>query len=552
MLLLRWNGTAALAVTMLYVGALGAVALYSVGRAHSGSIDFFISARLSYPTGYPNANAALFLTGFWVALMLATRRALPVGSRVLAAGLATALLQVALLSQSRGSLIAFTLTAVAVMFTVPGRWRTAVGVGMAVLIVALTWTTHTQVFDAALAGGSPLQEAIRRSAIAIAISAAAICSAVAVWGILDRRISITTRQQRLLSQIGLIGVGIALAAILAVATSLSPRERIRTGWSEFSAVGSPTNSVQHFSTGLGSNRYDFWRVSLGQFEERPLIGIGADNFSVPYLAERRSYEEPTYPHSLQVAVLSQLGIIGAVLLALFLGGVARATIPRKSDAPVAGAVAGAGFAGATYFFTHGSADWLWEIPGVTLPVFALLGMAASVRSSSASNGSLGVRRLGRPAALASALVGVMAASSLLLPWLSIRDTKAAAAVWREDPAAAYARLDRARSLNPLAADPDLIAGLISARLEDQPRMQTYFTRSLQREPTNWYAWLELGLAESVAGRKAAALSAIREARRLNPLEAVVGEVERRVSEGERIQPSSLDALFLERIASRTR
>lgn len=189
---------------------------------------------------------------------------------------------------------------------------------------------------------------------------------------------------------------------------------------------------------------------------------------------------------------------------------------------------------------------------MTLPVFALLGMAASVRSSSASNGSLGVRRLGRPAALASALVGVMAASSLLLPWLSIRDTKAAAAVWREDPAAAYARLDRARSLNPLAADPDLIAGLISARLEDQPRMQTYFTRSLQREPTNWYAWLELGLAESVAGRKAAALSAIREARRLNPLEAVVGEVERRVSEGERIQPSSLDALFLERIASRTR
>ena len=66
-------------------------------------------------------------------------------------------------------------------------------------------------------------------------------------------------------------------------------------------------------SGLGSNRYDFYRVSLDEFTAHPVGGIGADNFQQQYLRHGRSSETPRYPHSVELRTLAQTGIVGALL-----------------------------------------------------------------------------------------------------------------------------------------------------------------------------------------------------------------------------------------------
>ena len=93
---------------------------------------------LVYPAGYANANAAQWLMAFWPALLLARSERLPWGLRGVLAGGAVLLAEVALLSQSRGSLYATPVMVVLVFALLPGRVRTfallvpvAAGIGAA-------------------------------------------------------------------------------------------------------------------------------------------------------------------------------------------------------------------------------------------------------------------------------------------------------------------------------------------------------------------------------------------------------------------------------------
>ena len=80
--------------------------------------------RLIYPAGYANADAAQWLMAFWPALLLARSPRLPWGLRGVLAGGAVLLAEVALLSQSRGSLYATPVMLVVVFALLPGRVRT--------------------------------------------------------------------------------------------------------------------------------------------------------------------------------------------------------------------------------------------------------------------------------------------------------------------------------------------------------------------------------------------------------------------------------------------
>ena len=92
----------------------------------------------SIPAGYANASAAQWLMAFWPALLLARSERLPWGLRGVLAGGAVLLAEVALLSQSRGSLYATPVMLVLVFALLPGRVRTfavlvpvAAGIGVA-------------------------------------------------------------------------------------------------------------------------------------------------------------------------------------------------------------------------------------------------------------------------------------------------------------------------------------------------------------------------------------------------------------------------------------
>jgi hypothetical protein len=526
-----------------------AVAFIAVRQA-GAEADRFIDGRLSFPTGYPNANAALFLSAFWVALVLSTRRSLPVLLRVAAAGAAAFLPQVAMLSQSRGSAVAFPTTAIVVLILVPGRIRTATGIAVTVAIIAFTWDTHLAVFDAAFTGGSALDPTLERSATVMAATSVGAALATLAWAVVDARSELSPKATRLLGRTAGIVAALAVVAALALAATSQPVKRVEQAWTNFTAVDATDSSRPHFSLGIGSNRHDFWRVAVSEWQTRPLTGIGADNFSVDYIRERRSVEEPAFPHSLWVMVLSQLGIVGAALFATFLVGVGLAAVPRRREDAATVALAGAALAGSVYFFVHASVDWFWEIPALGAPALALLGLAAAIRRPRTDrSGGMPLPRLAQAVIVLAAGLGI---ASCTLPWLSQRQIDKAVAAWRTDPPAAYDHLESARRLNPLSAKSDLVAGVIAARLDDTARMPSLFARSLERNPFSWYAQLELGLAESVSGRQQDAVAAVERAIELNPREALLQDVRRRLQNGEKISPSSLDEVFLERIESRTR
>jgi tetratricopeptide (TPR) repeat protein len=108
-------------------------------------------------------------------------------------------------------------------------------------------------------------------------------------------------------------------------------------------------------------------------------------------------------------------------------------------------------------------------------------------------------------------------------------------------------LHRARQLNPLADNPDLVAGAIASRLGDWPAMQASFERAVNRNPANWYAWLELALAENSQGRRGAALRHLARSRALDPREPTIREVAADVAAGKTVKPGRIDRILLRRI-----
>jgi tetratricopeptide (TPR) repeat protein len=281
--------------------------------------------------------------------------------------------------------------------------------------------------------------------------------------------------------------------------------------------------------GLESGRYDMWRVAAGEFAERPLLGVGADNFAVDFVRERRTGEEPLYPHSLLLRTFSQTGLVGALLFLGFVMAALAAAVPRRRRAdPLAGAVAAASVTAGVYWLVHGSIDWLWEIPVLGASALALLGLAAGlVRSTARATVRSGARFA---AVLAAACALFLAAgASYAFPGLAAIELERAVRAWPDSTERALSYLEHARLLNPLSERADVVAGTLAARGGQADPARQAFERALERNPDDWYAHLQLALLARADGMLVEAQAHLDRARSLNPrepLSELVAEVER--------------------------
>jgi Flp pilus assembly protein TadD len=150
--------------------------------------------------------------------------------------------------------------------------------------------------------------------------------------------------------------------------------------------------------------------------------------------------------------------------------------------------------------------------------------------------------------LAGGAAAVVASVLLVPPWLAARDVDAALRGWHGNPAAAFNRLDRARQLNPLSDEADVLAGVIAGQVGDTVRERAAFERALRRNPDNWYPYMELGVLDARAGRRASALRRLERARALNPLERVLIVVQDWLRDGDTPTRKDLDRLLLSRAA----
>jgi hypothetical protein len=453
--------------------------------------------RLAFPVSYPNANAALFLLGFWPAAALAARASAPPAIRAAALGSAAGVLGAWLAAQSKGGGLALALSGVVFFAVTRDRLRAFVPVAVAAVVAGAAWSPLTAPFRASDADAPT---AIRHAGIVLLLVCVVGAAAGAAYALADRRVEVPAQTRRALGAAllaGLVAVAAGSIAIFFVRVH-DPAQFVSDKWHTFKTLppDQQHSTSSHLFT-IGSNRYDFWRVALHEFKRNPLVGAGARGFGPVYLAERRSQETPQRAHSVELDALGETGLVGFALLAAGIG-IPLALVARRARVSLEGAaVLGA----AVYWIVHASADWIWTFPSVTL-VFALV-LGAGVAG--------GGRVLGRRIAPAAAAAIIVLALVFTAPWLSIRYTNHALAT--NDPAG----LASARRLDPFSVDPYLA----EATLVGSPRDVAPLQRAVEKQPRRAELRYRLGLALLDAGRKVDARRELREAFRLDPHDDVV-------------------------------
>src|SRR5215207_6877569 len=348
----------------LAIAGVGLVELLKANSAaHPG--DYFIDVRFAEPAGYMNANAALWALGLLACLFLATRRPVPAPLRGIALGGAGLLAGLSLLAQSRGWALALPCALAIFLLLYADRIRLlAATVAVAVAAFAVRGpllSVHDDYTPARLDG------LVADATGAIVLAAAALAAVGAVAALADRRVTLAEPARRTLNVVVAVLVAVTVVAGVAVynAKEGSPAGRIADAWDEFKGGGQGPQAGGSRFAGGGTNRYDFWKVAWHAFEDEPLKGMGAENFQEEYLERGTSAEQPRYAHSLELGVLSQTGLPGALLLFGALGTALVAALRARSVAPAgrtAGAAAVAVFA---YWLLHASVDWFWEFPALT-------------------------------------------------------------------------------------------------------------------------------------------------------------------------------------------
>jgi O-antigen ligase/Tfp pilus assembly protein PilF len=585
------TGRAAALWLCAYVLALTGLALYvfihldqlganGLGAAMPGG-------RLVFPVGYVNATAAQWMIGAFAALMLARSGALHPLLRGMLAACAALLCDLALLSLSRGALLASAILLVLIFALFPQRLRTyatliavALGVGIAVPALLRVGERVEALLDGE--GTYAAAHSALGSALLVSVLAAALTGAlVAGIAFLERARTLTpARRARARRGVAVLALGTLLALVGGgIAVAGNPIARVEHAWRTFASErGYEANSknTNRLVAGLGSNRYDFFRVAINQFLDHPLLGIGSENYLAAYLKEGRSEETPRYPHSVELRLLAETGIIGTLIAlvgffaALLAAG--RAMRPRSARAggsdALAPACAAAALAGFGYWVVHGSADWFYEYAGLGASAFALLGMAcaldrvrpralpahdhASVQAEREAPPVSATHRgeragASRRVAVTLALgVGVLGALALALPWLSTVELHAAARVWRSSPARAYASLEEASSLDPWSSEPDIVAGTIAEDRGQYALAVSYFRGALARTGNEEYAVLELGALASARGQPQRALSLLERALALYPRSMLARQALAEVRSGRRIELRALNNALLGR------
>ncbi len=559
MTVLPWTAEGALLALLTFAVGVGIVAIVVlIGLASADGVQqLIVDGRLQATTGYFNSSAALFTIEALVAIGLATRRELPAPLRGLLIAFACAGLQLAILGESRGWLFTLPLVVVATLAIVRDRLRFAAA---AVLpMIALLARLHLLVAVYSADPGGSLDRAAMSAGRASLILCAVmlVVGTLAAWGdmlVVAPSMSVVAKRW-----IGTVLAVLAIAVVAAsgvAATHGHPVRFVKREWSGFTHEPTASQSGSRFAT-VGSGRYDFWRVALDAFAAHPIGGLGQDNFADYYITRRRTNEDPSWTHSLEMRLLAHTGLVGFVLFAGFIVcSIAAALRPRRRGSPLTGAVAGIALLPLVVWLIHGSIDWFWEMPALSGPALGFLGMAGALGAQALDGApQTGARppddasararaRIMRSATIAGAVVAFVTAVIVLgLPYLAVREVSIASNLRSSNPQVALSDLATAAKLNPLTADPGRLAGTIALQSGQYAVAQQRFRQSIAREPGGWYAWLGDGLASSALGDRARARHDFTVAASIDSQDYAVQQALARVSSRTPMTPSQAFALL---------
>ena len=467
---------------------------------------------LRFPLGYHSATAALFLVCFFASVAVAADRKSDWRIRAATLGVATLALDLAVLCQSRGSIPSFAAGLVVLIALHPGRLRAVAAVLLAAggTAAAMPWLLDAYTTEA-LSAGDSLPE-LHDAAIVSGISALAVAIAGAVAARADEIYlpPVPLRSgTRTTAIIGGVLTVIALGgAFVAVAGDPARWASDRLDEFESGQSGPSAAAGSRFTGGVASNRNDLWRVAIDEFAEDPVRGGGAGSFRYAYLKERDSTEAPDDPHGIGFTATSELGLPGLALLIAFLVAATIGAVRSWRLGPSAALLTTGALAAGGSWIVGASYDWGWTFAALTAPVIALLGASCAPALLALRQSDRGLRWIGVGAAALLAL-------TMVPLYLSERYADAAFNNWRDDPARAYADLDRAADFNPVADQPLVGKALIAIQTGDEEIALDALDRAAERKPEEWTTHYYLGalLADEDPAR---AVSELETARRLNP------------------------------------
>ncbi|MFL5928557.1 MAG: O-antigen ligase family protein [Gaiellaceae bacterium] len=385
--------------------------------------------------------------------------------------------------------------------------RSAVGASAVVLFVALFLTQNRSAWLAlgcamivwALRTGSPVRTVGRAAvlcapalfAVALAWCLDPLDSAAQPAAIHERRLVVGA------AVVTFAGTGAALGRRLR-APRLSRTTVLRSAWAGSLFVVAAA-AVAFTRPGI---RAHYWRAAWHAFRHQPLVGSGAGTFDLEWFRYRDVAATVRDAHNLYLGTLSELGLVGLVLLLAVLA--LPIVSARRTRDPLLTAVLGA-YCG---FLVHVAFEWDWKFPVVTGSGLVL----GSVLAGADPGGRLvRIERAARVAGVAAAAIAAAFAVASLAGNSYV--VSAEARMTAGDPAAAAARASRARKLVPWASEPWVVIADSDARAGDLVDARAALHQALGRDRYDWTLWVRL--AEVAHGEERA--RALRRALELNPL-----------------------------------
>jgi UDP-GlcNAc:undecaprenyl-phosphate GlcNAc-1-phosphate transferase len=535
----RRHGAVLLGAAAVGIGCTGVwVIIHMFGSA--GAVGLFVNGRINSPLGYINGEGCMFAMACWPALALAERRSpLEAGT---GAALTVLMSSLALLSESRGAAIASLAAVVLVLAAVPGRRRRIFALAFVAAGIAAAAGSVLHVYSVGVNG--PLPASAVHSAAA-AMVAAALAAGLA-WGLASAAAAYAsaragTERGRALERAATIGAiaVIAIPLLAGVVEHSSIEHRISSQWHAFVNLSDSSASAATQSrlfSGSG-NRYDYWRVAYHVFEANPLVGAGAGGYTNAYFKQRHTAEAIQNPHSVELEVLSELGLVGFALLLAVIGGVAfgaRRLRRAALTSPGARTLMLAATGMAAVWLVDTSGDWMHLLPGVTgvaIVAAAVLLRAGPPPDDAPVTAALaGVRAFGaKPrariaAAAAVAFVLALAGASLMRTGLSNMYLSLARSDLKANPAAALTEAQRSLRLDSANLDAYYVKAAAQARFDQAGAATTTLMQAAHQDPGNFVTWILLGDLHVRAGDLAAAKHYYARAHQLDPNDPSVAQL----------------------------
>ena len=473
------------------------VCLYALAtRLLPGRVGSFDSVagdyRLSSPITYWNGLGVFAVMALLLALTFAVRSH-HVAVRAASAGMLPLLAATAYFTFSRGAWLALAAGLIVAVAVDHHRLQlTAVGALLAIPTALGIWLASRP--DALRVRGSSLAAASaagHRLLVELVLVALAGAAAGAAAYAAEKRLRIPELVRKAWATVLVVAVAGGIA--LAWAEKGSPVYEARVVWTDFHHApkgGSPNEQSRLFN--LSSNgRLHLWRVAWHSFRSSPLVGHGGGTFWQAWAADPRHAFVAQDTHDLYLQTLSEVGVVGLVILLVAL------LTPVVAALRTRGRLTAGALAAYSAWLVHAAVDWDWQLLGVSA-LGVLVGVALVVRERAANSRLPGTVRW--PITAVSAVLAAVGFTTVMAN-VSLDRAVNAYAGGALATADRYAR--RAEVWNPWSSAPWDLRASIAARRGEAGAARKDMISALHRDPHDWQLELRLALVSTGAERNAA-------------------------------------------------